>query len=537
MRTYHECIRGRSRGLALLGSLVLLLAGVSGAAAQQRKYLVELGAAGVYQSFDEVTALGGGTGGAARIGLWLPANFGVEGEGWVVGSSADVGGTDVSVKTFSLSALYNFLVGTSNTIYLKAGGGSTKYGSDCPGPSEPAPPFACGSIGTLVLATGARVAVTPTLMVRGEGQFNRNSTDNRQFSNFGVNLGLSLMLGSKPIDDSDSDGILNNRDRCANTPAGAQVDGRGCPSDDDNDGVPNGVDRCPTTSVGATVDASGCTRDSDGDNIADGLDRCPDTPTGVLVDPRGCPRDSDDDSIPDGIDRCSDTPSGATVDALGCPGDEDGDGVLDGLDRCPRSPVGARVSPAGCAAGQEGQRAAPVPSPSPSAAAPQPSAGRPAPARQPAAQAAPTQPPAAQPPPTQQPSRPAPSTPDSAAPARPGTITPGVIPGVEFAAGTARLTGGSYVALDSIVRILLASPTLRIEVGAHTDNSGPAAETLHLTNLQAEAVRNYLVTKGVPFQQVVPRGYGATVPLTPDTTPRGRAANRRVEIRQAQTGP
>jgi outer membrane protein OmpA-like peptidoglycan-associated protein len=93
------------------------------------------------------------------------------------------------------------------------------------------------------------------------------------------------------------------------------------------------------------------------------------------------------------------------------------------------------------------------------------------------------------------------------------------------------------VALDSIVRILLASPSLRIEVGAHTDNSAPAAENLHLTNLQAEAVRNYLVTKGVPFQQVVPRGYGATVPLTPDTTPRGRAANRRVEIRQAQTGP
>jgi outer membrane protein OmpA-like peptidoglycan-associated protein len=103
--------------------------------------------------------------------------------------------------------------------------------------------------------------------------------------------------------------------------------------------------------------------------------------------------------------------------------------------------------------------------------------------------------------------------------------------------GTARLAGGSYVALDSVVAFLLANPSLRVEVGAHTDNSGSAAENLHLTNLQAEAVRNYLVTKGVPFQQVVPRGYGATVPLTGDTTPRGRAANRRVEIRRAQTGP
>jgi hypothetical protein len=44
-------------------------------------------------------------------------------------------------------------------------------------------------------------------------------------------------------------------------------------------------------------------------------------------------------------------------------------------------------------------------------------------------------------------------------------------------------------------------------------------------------VRTYLVTKGVKFQQVVAQGYGSSVPLTPDTSPRGRAANRRVEIR------
>ena len=50
-------------------------------------------------------------------------------------------------------------------------------------------------------------------------------------------------------------------------------------------------------------------------------------------------------------------------------------------------------------------------------------------------------------------------------------------------------------------------------------------------------MRDYLVVKGVNYQQVVPRGYGSSVPLTPDTTPRGRAANRRVEIRPIQPGP
>ena len=87
------------------------------------------------------------------------------------------------------------------------------------------------------------------------------------------------------------------------------------------------------------------------------------------------------------------------------------------------------------------------------------------------------------------------------------------------------------------MQILVADPGQRIEILAHTDNSGTAAANLHLTSLQADAVRNYLVTKGVPFQQVVARGMGSTVPLTPDTTPRGRAANRRVEVRPVTAGP
>ena len=535
MRTYHDPSRGLVRGLSLPAGLALLLVCASAASAQQHRYLVELGAAGAYTSFDEDTRLGSGKGGLGRIGVWLPGNFSLEGEGSVVRAKTEATDVGVSVKTFTLAALYNIPIGASSFFFLKAGGGSTKYGGDCPPVATPLSPI-CGSSGALLLGAGVRAGISPTLMVRGEGILNRNKSNSESISNFGLNLGLSLMVGSKPIDDSDGDGILNNRDRCANTPSGAQVDGRGCPSDDDNDGVPNGVDRCTTTAVGATVDSSGCTRDSDGDNIADGLDRCPDTQSGVLVDPTGCGRDSDGDAIADGLDRCSDTPKGATVDALGCPGDEDGDGVLDGLDRCPRSPVGARVPQNGCAPGQTPGRAdqAEPAGPPPSAAvAPTPT---PAPVPQPAART-PTRP-QAQPPAAGQ--RPAPTLTDTAAARRPrpaGALTTGVIPGVGFAPGTARLAGGSYVALDSIVTILLANPSLRVEVGAHTDNAGTAAENLHLTNLQAEAVRNYLVTKGVPFQQVVPRGYGATVPLTADTTPRGRAANRRVEIRQVQAGP
>jgi outer membrane protein OmpA-like peptidoglycan-associated protein len=116
-------------------------------------------------------------------------------------------------------------------------------------------------------------------------------------------------------------------------------------------------------------------------------------------------------------------------------------------------------------------------------------------------------------------------------------IAAGVVPGVGFAAGTARLSSSSYQALDSIATILMADPAATVEVSAHTDNSTAPMEAMRLTGLQADAVRDYLVLKGVPYKQVISKGYGSTVPRTPDTTPAGRAANRRVEIRLVTPGP
>jgi OOP family OmpA-OmpF porin len=111
-----------------------------------------------------------------------------------------------------------------------------------------------------------------------------------------------------------------------------------------------------------------------------------------------------------------------------------------------------------------------------------------------------------------------------------------VLEGVTFESGSARLQSGSYVQLDSLAKVLIASPNMRIEIGGHTDNSGSPADNQHLSTLRAEAVRNYLVAKGVPFQQMVARGYGSAMPRTPDTTPRGRAANRRVEVKPLPPG-
>jgi outer membrane protein OmpA-like peptidoglycan-associated protein len=510
MRTYRRRSRGLAEGPWLLCALALLSWPGSALEAQQRRYLVELGAGALYQSFDEVTDLGSALGGVGRAGVWLPYNFSIEAEGAIAPANTQTADVGVSVRSFSASLLYNIPVGGQNWVHLRVGGGSTRYGDPC---RDVAAPIICGSSGALMAGAGVRVGVAPDLLVRGDLLLTRNRSEREtptrrtiSLTNFGLSMGVSYMVGSKAIPDSDGDGVLENRDRCPDTPAGAQVDETGCPSDSDADGVPDGVDRCANTPPGAEVNATGCTQDSDRDNIPDGLDRCPDTESGVLVDPTGCPRDSDGDTIPDGLDRCSETPRGATVDALGCPGDEDADGVLDGLDRCPRTPAGATIDPNGCPTRQGAAR--------PQAAPPR--AARP-PSPAPADTAAPVQ------------ATPAPAPEQPRATGR-GRVAAGVVPGVAFAPASARLLPQSYIPLDSIAEILKADTTLRVEIGAHTDNAGTPSQAQHLTNLQAEAVRTYLVTKGVNFQQVQARGYGGAYPLTADNTPRGRAANRRVEI-------
>src|SRR4051812_5992375 len=124
MRTYPQPPRGWAEGLRLLASLALLAVCARSGAAQQRKYLVELGVAGVYQSFDTATGLKGAPGGLARLGVWLPLNFSVEVEGSFTKPKTKIRDEGVSVKTFAVSALYNILFGARNSAYLRIGGGT-----------------------------------------------------------------------------------------------------------------------------------------------------------------------------------------------------------------------------------------------------------------------------------------------------------------------------------------------------------------------------------------------------------------------------
>lgn len=69
----------------------------------------------------------------------------------------------------------------------------------------------------------------------------------------------------------------------------------------------------------------------------------------------------------------------------------------------------------------------------------------------------------------------------------------------------------------------------------HTDSVGKASYNQRLSVRRAEAVKKYLVSKGIPADRVYTEGKGETMPVATNKTAEGRAQNRRVEIEVAGT--
>jgi outer membrane protein OmpA-like peptidoglycan-associated protein len=261
---------------------------------------------------------------------------------------------------------------------------------------------------------------------------------------------------------------------------GGRVSARG---DSDGDGIPDGPDACPDEPEDndGFQDDDGCPElDNDLDGVLDAQDKCANEPEDRdgYDDNDGCPEgDNDADGIPDVSDRCpkEKEDKDGYDDDDGCPDeDNDGDGILDAKDQCPDEPetVNGYQDLDGC--------------------------------------------------------------PDQGAQGGPKLTTAEIdLQGerVDFAGKSDNLTKAAQQTLDVVAAIMKANPRVRFRIEVGVEESGTKkkdkAADQSLTNRRADAVRQYLLDKGVSGPQLDVAGLGSDRPI--DKEPRS-PKNRRVQF-------
>ena len=93
------------------------------------------------------------------------------------------------------------------------------------------------------------------------------------------------------------------------------------------------------------------------------------------------------------------------------------------------------------------------------------------------------------------------------------------------------LKKSSYAELDRLLNLLLEFKDLKIEISGHTDNLGSEVYNELLSQKRADAVKNYLLSKGISDQRIISVGYGQTSPVSSNSDELGRSQNRRTEFK------
>lgn len=105
---------------------------------------------------------------------------------------------------------------------------------------------------------------------------------------------------------------------------------------------------------------------------------------------------------------------------------------------------------------------------------------------------------------------------------------------IEFETGSATLTPQGKQILDQMAAALAKMQNRTVDIIGHTDNSGNRTSNIALSQARADAVKGYLITKGIQPQQMTTTGVGPDQPIAPNDTADGRARNRRIEFRVGQ---
>ncbi len=256
-------------------------------------------------------------------------------------------------------------------------------------------------------------------------------------------------------------------------------------TDTDGDGIYDKDDACPE--VFGLAEFNGCP-DSDNDGVIDSEDACPET--AGLASLNGCP-DADEDGIADKDDACPNA-KGSKANK-GCP-DTDGDGVVDKDDACPS--VAGPAANKGCPwPDTDGDGVLDKDDNCVNEAGPTSNNGCP-------------------------------------------EITETEVAKLEelfktvyFDSGKDSFKEETVTSLDEAAAIMTKYSTAKFTISGHTDSTGSKARNQELSDSRAHAVKNYLVSKGVASSNLTAKGYGEDMPIASNNTRKGRAQNRRVEVK------
>jgi outer membrane protein OmpA-like peptidoglycan-associated protein len=105
-----------------------------------------------------------------------------------------------------------------------------------------------------------------------------------------------------------------------------------------------------------------------------------------------------------------------------------------------------------------------------------------------------------------------------------------------FKADTSTIDKDSYGVLDEIYEFLKSNKNVKVEIGGHTNGIPPHDYCDKLSSIRAKAVYDYLVSKGIPKEQLTFHGYGKRALIASDSTPAGRTKNQRVELKVLSLG-
>ena len=102
---------------------------------------------------------------------------------------------------------------------------------------------------------------------------------------------------------------------------------------------------------------------------------------------------------------------------------------------------------------------------------------------------------------------------------------------INFATGKSTIKMDSYQRLQKVIKIMNANPKItKLKIEGHTDSVGKRTKNLRLSQARAQAVKTFLVARGIAAKRLSSEGYGPDRPVADNKTPAGKAENRRVEF-------